>query len=618
MSQPAHFGAYPSISFVSAPGGSAFMAELLEVMADAVRRVGGAAVAREGLVPSEPSETVFVVVPHEYYAIVPAPLQPGEPVRQRMIGLCVEQPGTQTFETVVERSRGLGAVIATSAEAVMELTRRGIRSERFVLGYSPIWDHWGGEDTARPIDVAYMGTLDARRTAVVTGWADSLWPWRTRLLMPPHEPMTRRRPDFLLGEDKWRHLAASKLLLNLHREGAYALEWVRALEAICNGCVVVTERSLDCAPLVPGTHLVMGRPQTLGLLTATLLRHPDRLAAIRAAAYDLCRQELDMGASARGLLEVAGRLPGSGGTVHAVPGVAVTWSPPVVAPMDERIPLTTPPPPSGGASADPLHRAVWQLLRQDLLVRRQTEDTVTTQLQPLVQAATVDVLVFRGSGDVESTECVRSLQRQTGGLVLGVRTVVDGVDDDPVAAPLSATSNRTRSFGGGWLELRHRVPLGRGHSLNEALATVGAPLTLVLEAGMRLFPPAIERLVTAIHASDAQAAYALVRLDRVALRNALAPEARRLARFPYLGSGFLIVTEVLRQLGGFADDPALDGLEEHDFWCRFTEGGFQATLLPEILIDRQSATAGPGRPVDVDPWSSWEALRRRSPGLHRG
>jgi len=606
----------PSICFVSAPGSSAFMAELLEVLADAVCRSGGVATAFEGLVPSETGSTVFVVVPHEYYAVVPKSLQPNAQVRKRMIGLCVEQPGTQTFETVVERTRGFGAVVAISAEAVTELSRRGIRAERFVLGYSPLWDHWRGQEAERPVDVTYLGTLDSRRTRLVAGWAEALWPWRTQLLMPPHEPMTRPRSYFLMGEEKWRHLAGSKLLLNLHRQGAHGLEWVRVLEAICNGCVVVTERSVGCAPLAPGVHLAVGRPQNLGVVAATLLRHPERLAAIRTAAYETCRQELDMSASARRLVELAGGLPGPGGSLLAPLAIAAFPSR-ASAPMDEQIPITMPRPPVWGTSADSLHQAVGYVLCNERLAQRPSDDPSITEWQPVVENAAVDALVIGGAGDAKKSECVHSLARQTGGVVVGLRTAVDGVESHETADPGPPDFSSRQSFGGGWLEVRHRVPVGRGYLLNEALRTVRAPLTLVLHPEMRLFPPAVERLTAAVADTGAQAAFALVRLDRVALENALPPEPNRLARFPYLGAGFLILTEVLRQMGGFSDDPALEGLEDHDFWCRFAESGFVATLLPEVLVDRQSPRATQVRPVDLDPWSSWSALRRRSPDLHR-
>jgi hypothetical protein len=592
------------------------MAELMEVMADAVRRAGGAATSSEGLVPVEEANAIFVVVPHEYYAIVPSHLQPSARVRRSMIGLCVEHPGTTTFETVADASRELGGVVATSAEAVTELSRRGIRAERFVLGYSPLWDRWGGRETERPVDITYLGTLDARRTPFVAGWTESLWPWRTRLLMPPHEPMTGSRPYFLIGEDKWRHLASSKVLINLHREGAHALEWVRVLEAICNGCVVVSERSVGCAPLMPGVHVVMGRPRTLGVLASTLLRHPERLATLRTNAYETCRQELDMGDSARRLLELAGQLSGptvSGGATTTLATLPIQGG----APLDERIPIAIQLSPPEDSSADALHHAVWQLMREDRRAQRPVDDPHTIEHQPAVAAARVDALVIGdGDGSVGS-ECLRSLGRQTGGVILGIRTAIGGFGADGPEAPDSARIHADRSFGGGWSEVRHRISVGRGYLLNEALRSVSAPLTLVLSPDMRLFPPTVDRLVAAIASTGAHAAYTLVRVDGTALGNALPPEGRRLARFPYLGTGFMISTEALREMGGFSEDPALEGLEDHDFWCRFTESGFTATLLPEILIDRGSSKSTKVRAVDVDPWSSWNELRHRSPSLHR-
>jgi hypothetical protein len=128
------------------------------------------------------------------------------------------------------------------------------------------------------------------------------------MAMPPHEPMTRPRPDFFMGDDKLRMLARSTLLLNLHRDASTSFEWVRALEAICNGCVVVSEHSSDFAPLVPGRHLVAGAPHRLNELARSLLEHPERVHAVRDQAYRFVRDELPMRPSAAMLVELALRL----------------------------------------------------------------------------------------------------------------------------------------------------------------------------------------------------------------------------------------------------------------------------------------------------------------------
>ena len=607
-------GARPTLNFVSAPGGSAFMAELMDVLADSVRRAGGAAISYEGLVPIDETEAVCLVVPHEYFAVVPASLQPSAGGRKRMIGVCVEHPGTATFETVAAHSRDLGGVVATSTAAVSELRRRGIDAQPFVLGYSPLWDHWGGDAVERPVDITYLGTLDARRSELLAGWAEALWPWRTRLVVPPHEPMIQPRPYFLMGEEKWKLLASAKIILNLHREGSYALEWVRVLEAASNGCVVVTERAIACAPFVPGKHFIVGGPENLARLATTLLRHPERLAAIREAAYETCRQHLDMAESAERLLAIARALPPPTNRSSQRGRIPLSL-PRSVPPLDDRVPLAIDPPPTALAATDALRQTVCRLLQNDIQRRRSEGKLMTIERQPELQAAEVDVLLI-GAGD-GGEESLRSLLRQSAAAVLGVRTAVMGVEQGMSGAGDASRSLSGRKFAGGWIELCHTAQLGRAFLLNEALKTVRAPLTLVAQPGMHFFPTAVERLADALAASGADAAVCLVRRASGSLGNLLPPEARRLARYPYLGSGFLIITAALRTLGGFADDPALEGLEDHDFWCRFAERGLRSAMVPEILITSVAPGADEIRPIDLDPSYCWQELWRRSPTVHR-
>ena len=139
--------------------------------------------------------------------------------------------------------------------------------------------------------------------------------------------MGQARPDFLMGRAKHEHLADSRLLLNLHRERSGALEWVRVLEAMCNGCVVLTETSIDVAPLVPGDHLVMTRAESLGAAAAALAGQPDREHKMRTAAYEFVRTTLDMRDSAGVLIRLATELLTRTPAPHAEPAA------PPVAPV---------------------------------------------------------------------------------------------------------------------------------------------------------------------------------------------------------------------------------------------------------------------------------------------
>ena len=266
-------GAPLTIAFVSAPGSSVFMAELLAGVADAVTALADpdvTVVSHHGLVSDVvDGATVAVVVPHEYLAV--APPEPDD-VLAHTVAFGVEHPGTSTFRASTRVGHGSG---------------RGSRSPSAPWTACP-----HGASTARcsPWATCRAGTsgvaarLSATSTSPTSGRpnragygilahaAPALAALRTELLAPPHEPMTGPRPDFLVGADKWRLLARSKVLVNLHREDKSALEWVRVLEAMHNGCVVVTEPSSDLGPLVPGEHLLVAHPENVGLVAAAVAR----------------------------------------------------------------------------------------------------------------------------------------------------------------------------------------------------------------------------------------------------------------------------------------------------------------------------------------------------------
>ncbi len=109
------------------------------------------------------------------------------------------------------------------------------------------------------------------------------------------------------------------MIVNLHREEKAAFEIVRGLEAILNGCVIVTEPSSDLGPLVPGRHLLVAEPDEVGPVVRALVRDDDRRREIATAAYDLCRTELAMDPYAVRMAEVATRLAALPDDVRTTP-----------------------------------------------------------------------------------------------------------------------------------------------------------------------------------------------------------------------------------------------------------------------------------------------------------
>jgi hypothetical protein len=295
--------------FLSASRGNAYMTELLEAMAEAAEEQGVPVRLGVDRYPPFDERCAYVVIPHEFFELAPDYGSPTPGHLRRTVALNVEQPGTSWFTTSHHYARQLGAVADIRASAASALRKLGVPAEHVPIGYTPRWDRWHRDEAAaRPLDVLYMASIDERRATLVSSYAETLHERSCELLIAPERPKPTAGASFVTGTSKHELLASTRVLLNLHRSGVSGLEWPRVLEAICNGCVVVSERSLDLEPLVAGEHLVTGRAESLALLADHLLEDPERLAAMSLAAYDFVRAELPMTVGARRLGEIADAL----------------------------------------------------------------------------------------------------------------------------------------------------------------------------------------------------------------------------------------------------------------------------------------------------------------------
>lgn len=586
----------PDLCLVSPERGSAFITELLEVVADTVRRVGGRARTAVGRFPEPEHDTVYVVVPHEYLVLTPDADYPSPELCARTIGFSVEHPGTDTFERNAGLVGSLAAAVDIDVDSAAEMARRGVESMPYQLGYTPLWDAWGGDpDSARDIDVTYLGTAERRRSQLLGSYAPELEHLRCRLLTPPHEMMHSARVDFLVGRAKYEHLARSRFLINLHRERKQALEWVRTIEALCNGTVVVSELSTAVEPMVPGEHLLLARPDALGSVVAGLAADPDRERAIRVAGYDLVRR-LDSSGSARELVKLAGEIldgrAALGTTEHAA---ARSFAGALRSPEDA-LAVDTPswdrrfagerslPGAPNPAAAS---RAAQRLVSARRRAGRTWVDGPREPLFPDAPRVDVDVLVVRAPGEVDPDDLAGDLLT---GTVLPRRVLVceDGV----------LPSGKSRA----WDVLAHPEQTGRGFSRNRLLERSSADWLLVLDGGMRASRHLLERLWDG--RGDAVVAHCPVADPVEGVVGALPAEARRLAVLPYLGSGYLVRRDVVAALGGWAEDPRASGLEDHVFWRAVTGAGMSSALVQQVLLRREVAEPA-ARPVDLNPAAVW-------------
>jgi GT2 family glycosyltransferase len=599
----------PSIAFVGSSSGNAFMNELLGAIAHEVRRLG---VSAEFVLDTFPRDSsAYVVVPHEYFATAPETCRPSADALARTVALCVEQPGSPWFEIAARWAAAAGAAVDISRLGACELEWRGVEARHVRLGYSDYWDRWHGDDeAARETDVIHLGSDTWRRRNALAGYASTLWPRRTRILLPPVAVKRTERPDFLLGEAKWSLLRSSKILLNIHRDDLPFFEWVRVLEAIANGCVVVTEHSRGTEPLEPGVSIVSGEVGNLGLLAEALLEDEDRLSRLRRDAYDVVRQQLPMQPLAETLVGLAGALPKRPRALKIpVESVRTETSPPA-------------PPVDGDAVAEKrrLLGAIDEARRAASDAARQRGEDPRAALEvartpPYEDARPrVSVLIPVYNHATVVGEAIRSAA-ESSFPELEVVVLDDGSTDGSADAAWAALVRHPWLPG---LLLRHVVNQGLGAARNHLVERCRGEYVFALDADNELYPTALERLVAALHV-DEEAFFAYTILEEheedrpTSLRSYQPWETERLREGNYIDAMALMRREELLDLGGYTNELELYGWEDYDLWCRAAERGLRGVHIPEILCRYHRASMSMVSITAVDESEARGLLRARYP-----
>jgi hypothetical protein len=387
-----------------------------------------------------------------------------------------------------------------------------------------------------------------------------------------------------MGAEKYEVLRSSKVLLNLHRVGARALEWPRVLEAICNGCVVVTERSIDTAPLVPEEHIVVGRAESLCLLADRLLDDPQRLEEMRLAVYDFVRAELPMAAGARRLIEVAERLvssrlrPAPGDSALPVPpSEPVDTLPDALAPLRAALRHVV-------IETRETRRELAALRHGDAPGQPRPPRTVANtpaygRSEPRVSVAislhnyeseVQDALFSVAASDYPDYEVLVLDDASTDGSADTVRRFLD-------AHPWMAAAL-----------MQHDRNQGLARTRNALAEHARGKLLFVLDADNGIYPHALGRLVAALDSHpDANFAYPVIAVQEngrpAGLISSQDWDPKLLAENNFIDAMSLIRRDALLEIGGYCEDPRLTALEDYDVWCQMAERGWRGVHVPEIL-----------------------------------
>jgi hypothetical protein len=619
----------PTACFVSASRQNVFFGELLDALADALAGHGIAVERTVDFFPEPRAGLAYVFVPHELLPLLMEDAHPRAEQLRRSVTICTEQPGTHWFEEAAQAAEQAARAVDINRVGVSALRKRGVDARFLQLGYTRRWDRWGGaRESERPIDVTFLAGATPRRLTAVARCARQLAGRRTELHLP--QALVPHRADsqhFISGGRKWELLAQSKLLLNVHRGELGYFEWQRAVEAICNGCVLLSEHSRGFEPLVPGEHFFSVSLDSLDVALEGLLHDEPRLARVRERAYAFLREQHPLAESVTVLAEAiaeAASAPGPASeSARRQLGLGPRPKPPQLPPPAWELALQA-------DETDGARRALARLA----LGQRELRESIGA-IEGVARSADRDGADLDDAGRVEQLGVTRStaprvsvlltvceqgstVARAIELLAIGELDDLELVIVDDGSTDGSGNRIRVALARVPWLAttlLTRRRRGGLAHARNLGLARAAGELVLVLDGRDAPYPHALARLLDTLDRAPAAAfAYGIVEQEGVSGQSSLAGylgwDADVLRYGNFVGTMPLLRRRSLLEAGGYPTDPALEGWEDLALWCAFAERGWSGAHLSEIVGCRhaglEAATERAG-----DPSAAWATLLDR-------
>ncbi|HYJ00542.1 MAG TPA: glycosyltransferase [Thermoleophilaceae bacterium] len=615
----------PRLCIVSASGQNAFFAEILGAFGAALRDHGVDVEESVDCFPALEDDLVYLYVPHEYHPLVQEMAHPTPAQLRRAVTLCTEQPGTTWFDLAASVAAAAGGVVDINELGVRELGARGIAAKHAPLGYVPAWDAWHGREADdRSIDMTFLGGYADRRARVLARCAPVLAGRPAAIYMvETARPHLVDSTSFLSNDRKWKLLADTNVMLNVHRGPLAYMEWHRILGAVLNGAVVLSEHSLGVEPFVPGEHFISASYEDLPQVLDGLLGDPERVRATREAAYALVRDHMPMTIAVEAVLDAAERASRS-----PVPTRRV--APPPAAPLPKPPPDQTP---DWEAFAEvvgdqlPVRMALKHLVMQTRSLDRRlqelcengtggVEEDVVESYGPDLDRPRVSVLLTVHNYADYVGDALRSVALSD---LADVEVVaVDDASTDHSVAVVRATCAELP-----WLPvrlIRRKRNGGLPSARNLALEHATADMLFVLDADNMVLPHGLSRLSQTLDEHPGAAfAYGLIEAFDVngpsGLMNWLDWDPRRLRHGNYIDAMSMIRRSALDAIGGYSMETALYGWEDFAAWAAMADAGLHGIRVPDFVARYRVNPHSMISLTNIDNSAAWTTLLRKYPFL---
>jgi hypothetical protein len=628
--------------------GNVFMREIAEHFAEALVNAGRAAEVISDELPSvEPGGSPLdnlVVAPHEFFVLFPADESAKRSAASAAVCINTEQPGTPFFDLAMGYAALGPVVLDINPWSLAAIRQLGMSAVHLPLGYVPSIDEWHRQSRERSVDFGLLAGRTPRREAFIGGAAGLLWEWRTDLrFFSWHRPATAAHQSFAAGSAKFRALADTRIMLNVHRGDEPYFEWARVVETMANGCALATETSVGFEPLQPGVHMLMAPLDELAEQAVALAFDEPRRQAMADAAYEVLTDQLHQTAlieaalaaanaaarrsvpsatSGKSPLDAARRTVGS--AVAAVSRAARPAAPPSAVTAERQM-------------LDKVNRDLKQAYLRQLRTVRTIEGalslarhgsvahcttTTTSAYDEFVPDVTVVIPLFNQGhflrDALDSVVAAAPSTRSCPAPAVDVVIVDDHSTDDSgdVAEHLLATMP--------WMPMalvRKAANGGLGAARNTGFSTARARHVFALDADNVLYPSGLRLLHRHLETAPPEVAAAYGMLERfdetgsLGLTSHLPWDPDLLVHGAFIDAMAMWRRAAWTELGGYADDDLIYGWEDYDLWLSLAERGERADLVPQIVGRYREQPSSMRKISDIDMAGNFVRLRERHPRL---
>ena len=609
--------ARPAVNVFVAATGNEFMRDIAANFVEAARLLGRESAVITDRLPEVDGSINFVVAPHEFFVLSDEPTAELKRAAAASIAICTEQPNTPWFHLSLDAcQRGL-LTFDINEHGTAALREFGVDARRLPFGAVPSMT--ASDEPARwedrDVDMLFMGSLDPRRGNALAGLASSLWYRHSELrLFPFDKPVLPGTPGVVFGEEKYRLLRRAKVLVNVHRDRSTHLppgseppayfEWVRMVETMANGCVVLTEPSDGYAPLVPGEHFVSVEREQMADALVALLDDPTRLEAMSDAARRAVTSELSLAASLAPAIELveSAVLPKLAAHVAGKAHLRGTWrlheggaeGPKRLHAFRPYADVLARAKNLALAESDTLRRleAVQAMLRHSAVqhIHRTATPAYTASLDDDADRPEISVLVTLYDYEDLVAETLDSILASAE-VTIEVIIVEDHATDNSRAVVIEYLAQHPDVP---MLLLAKDANEGLAAARNTGIESCRADYVMIMDADNLVYPTCLRRLADALDA-DPEAAFAYAALEEFSgaapgeaahahVRSAFAWNPVWLCAANYIDAQTMIRRATLRSLGGYrVGDPLVFGWEDWEMWLRLASRGDHGVLVPEML-----------------------------------